>query len=188
MHRTVQAEAVCCAILGRGYGLRAVSAADAEGGAVKRQLFVTRTILFRGQQQVETALALIPNLPLDDANPLEMIVREVQPIRKKSQNDLMWSGPLFDIAEQAYYKGRKYSDVLWHETFKRLYLPEEFDAELCKDRYRKWDFDRDGERVLVGSTKDLTVKGFAQYLEQVIADGASMGVQFSASPNERRAA
>jgi hypothetical protein len=31
---------------------------------------------------------------------------------------------------------------------------------------------------LVGSTTDLTVYGFSQYLEQVTAHGASLGVQF----------
>ena len=101
----------------------------------------------------------------------------------------MWVGPLADIAEQAYYQGRKYSDLLWHETFKRLYLPEGYDSELCKkEDYKKWDFDRDSVCVLVGSTTDLTAKGFAQYLEQIYADGASMGVIFHANPNEARRA
>lgn len=115
-------------------------------------------------------------------------MREEVKARKPDQNALMWSGPLADIANQAWHNGCQYPAEVWHETYKRLYLPEEFDAELCKEGYRKWAIDRDGERVLIGSTTQLTVRGFAQYLEQVIADGAGMGVMFSASPNEGRGA
>ena len=96
----------------------------------------------------------------------------------------MWVGPLADIAAQAWYNRKQYSALVWHDTYKRLYLPEEFDPELTLEGYRKWDFDREGIPVLVGSTTQLTKRGFAIYLEQIYADGAQMGVEFSASPNE----
>lgn len=143
-----------------------------------RDRFQTRTIRLVGRQQLDTALALIPRLPIDSAKPLEIVIREEVKPRKPDQNALMWVGPLADIASQAYVDGRTFSAEVWHEHFKRQYLPEEFDAELCKDGYRKWDEAPSGERVLIGSTTQLTIKGFARYLEQVIADGASMGVQF----------
>jgi hypothetical protein len=154
----------------------------------KRPTFETRRIVLRGAEQQERALALLQHVPLDSDSPLEMVVREEVKPRKKSQNDLMWSGPLADIAAQAWVNGRQFSDVTWHEHFKRLYLPEDFDAELCKEGYRKWDYTPHGDKVLVGSTTQLTVKGFAQYLEQVYADGANMGVEFHANPNEQRRA
>ena len=47
-------------------------------------------------------------------------------------------------------------------------------------------FDPIGNKILVGSTGDLTIKGFAEYLEQVMAFGANIGVQFPAYPNEAR--
>jgi len=100
--------------------------------------------------------------------------------RKPDQNALMWVGPLKDIAEQAWVNGRQFSDEVWHHHFKTLYLPEVFDAELCKEGYRKWDWSPSGAKVLVGSTTELTVRGFAQYLEQVYAEGAGMGVEFQA--------
>ena len=56
--------------------------------------------------------------------------------------------------------------------------------ELCKEGYIKWDVDPLGERVLVGSTTQLTVRGYSDYLEQVHVLGAEMGVQFHANPNE----
>ena len=42
----------------------------------------------------------------------------------------------------------------------------------------------DGGQHLVGSTTQLTVRGFSDFLEQVFAFGSSLGVQFSANPNE----
>lgn len=145
---------------------------------MKRQKFVTRTIPLVGPLQLRTALALLPNLPLDADKPLELVIREKAKARKPDQLALMWAGPLKDIAEQAYINGRSFSAEVWHEHMKREHLPEEYDEELTKEGYRKWDITPRGERVLVGSTGDLTVKGFAQYLEQVYADGANMGVQF----------
>jgi hypothetical protein len=146
----------------------------------RRDKFIPRTILLVGGMQAETAVQVIKTAPIDPIQPLEVIVREQVRLRKPDQNSLMWSGPLKDIAEQAWVSGRRFNAEVWHEHFKRQYLPEEFDAVLCKSGYFKWDIDPSGERVLVGSTKDLTVYGFAQYLEQIYADGAGMGVSFSA--------
>ncbi|SRR6266404_5091220 len=154
---------------------------------MKREKFITRPILLRFEQQRESAISLIRSLPLDAENPIEVVVREMVKVRGLDANARMWVGPLADISEQGYVNGRTYSCEVWHEHFKREYLPEEFDPELCKEIYRKWDFTPSGERVLIGSTTQLTVKGFAQYLTQVEAFGASIGVQFSASPNKRRA-
>lgn len=152
----------------------------------KRQPFPTRRIRLAGETQRQAAHAMIDSMPLDADKPLELIGREEVKTRKLDQNALYWAGPLADIAEQAYHQGRTYSAELWHETYKRLYLPEEFDAELCKEGYRKWDYSPSGDRICVGSTTQLTIKGFAQYLTQVEADGASMGVVFHT--RERRAA
>lgn len=155
---------------------------------MRREKFPTRTIFLRSGQQIETLRALLPHLPLDDDHPIEAVFREPVKARKPDQNALMWVGPLSDIAEQGYVQGRSYSAPVWHEYFKAQYLPEEFDPELCKEGYRKYDYTPAGERVLIGSTTQLTVKGFAQYLEQVIAFGVNIGVQFHANPRERMAA
>lgn len=156
--------------------------------SAKREKFPTRRILMRTESQRRAAHAMIDSMPLDDDKPLELIGREEAKTRKLDQNALYWVGPLADIAEQAYHQGRTYSAELWHETYKRLYLPEEFDAELCKEGYVKWAYTPSGDRICVGSTTQLTVKGFAQYLTQVEADGANMGVVFHTNPRERRAA
>lgn len=144
----------------------------------ERPPFQTRHILLRTELQRETVLNLIPHLPLDNDNPLEVVIREPVKARGLDQNAAMWAGPLVDIAAQAWVHGRQYSADVWHEFYKREYLPEEFNPELTKENYRKWDYTPDGERVLIGSTTQLTRKGFTQYLTQVEAHGASMGVQF----------
>ncbi len=149
-----------------------------------RQKFATASIELFNERQRSIAQAKLANCPIDEERPLEFVLREKPKVRKPDQNALMWAGPLKDIADQAWHLGRQYSDVVWHETYKRLYLPEEFDPELCKEGYHKYDIDRDGEQVLIGSTTQLTVKGFAQYLEQVMADGAGMGVLYHANPRE----
>ncbi len=155
----------------------------------QEQDFKPRTIRLVGPQQVETAIAAISNAPLEQD--LECVIRPVQQTRRLSQNALMWAGTIKDIAEQAWVGGRQFSEEVWHEHFKKEFLPEETDPELdvlVKDpeAWKKWDYTPAGERFCVGSTTKLTKKGFAQYLEQVMAFGASLGVQFSTVQRDYR--
>jgi len=145
------------------------------------QKFGTRKFIVLGETQRKLAIAVIKNCPVG----VEVVIRDQVTIRNLSQNGLMWVGPLKDIAEQAWVGGRQFSDVVWHEFFKKEYLPDEFDPELCKEDYRKWDYTPIGDKVLIGSTTQLTVKGFAQYLEQVYAAGADLGVMFRESKERR---
>lgn len=151
---------------------------------MSRDRYPTRSIRLAGEQQREMAARLLANAPLDDKKPLEFVLREEIKIRKMDQNALMWVGPLKDIAEQAYVGGRTFSDIVWHEFFKVEYLPEQFDERYTKPGYQKWAFTPKGDRVLVGSTTELTVSGFAIYLEKVMAYGAGLGVMFHANPRE----
>lgn len=145
---------------------------------MNRQKFVERKILILSQNQIELACNLLKNVPIDTKSPIEVVVREKQKARKLDQNARYWAGPLKDIAEQAWVDGKQFSDIVWHEFFKKEFLPEEHDQELCKEKYRKWAFTPAGDKFLIGSTTDLTVKGFAQYMEQVYAAGADLGVMF----------
>lgn len=144
--------------------------------------FPKRRFELRTEQARESAIVLIRNLPLHDSKPMTVTVEEFRKPRKNEQNALMWSGPLKDISEQAFLEGRQYSAEVWSHYLKVQLLPEECDPELCLAGYEKWDYDPAGERVLVGSTTKLTVKGFAQHLEAIYAFGASLGVNFSESP------
>lgn len=149
-----------------------------------RSKYATRQFLLRDDRVRGNLLNVVRNLPLDSAFPLEVVIREQIKGRRPDANARMWAGPLRDIAEQAWIEGRQHSAEVWHAYFKRELLPEEFDHERCKEGYVKWTYDPGGERVLVGSSTQLTVKGFAEYLTAIEAFGASLGVMFSASPNE----
>lgn len=144
-----------------------------------RPPFIPRKVLLRSPVQRDTLLALIPNLPLDEEYPLAVTICDHQPARTPDQNSLMWTGPLKDIAAQAWVEGRQYSADVWHEYLKRTYLPEKYENGLTKENYRKWDIDPAGNRVLVGSTTQLTKKGMSEYLTQVEAHGGSLGVLFT---------
>lgn len=146
-----------------------------------RHPFPNRRVLLRTEAQRQLALSIIANAPLDSDKPLEFILREEVKARKPDQNALMWAGPLRDIEEQAYVNGRTFSADVWHEHFKRMFLPEEFDPALCKEGYRKWDYTPAGERALVGSTKQLTIRGFALYTKEVEAFAQNeLSVEFRA--------
>jgi hypothetical protein len=157
-----------------------------------RPKFSRRVIRLTGQVPLETALNLLRHVPIDPAKPLEVEVREEKRVRGLDQNAYYWVRAS-EIADQAWIGGRQYSAEVLHEYMKREYLPEEDDEhifDLVKDwqAYKKWDHTPDGDRICVGSTTQLTPKGFGQFVEQVEAFGASLGVLFSASPRERAAA
>ena len=152
---------------------------------MKREKVRIPPIYLRSRVQVDYLLRLLPNLPLDPERPVEVLIQEHKAKRKPSLNALMWAGPLRDIAEQAWICGRQYSAEVWHEHFKEAYLPDPdapgFDPEHVVEGYRTWDIDPwKGNRVLVGSTTQLTDKGMRVYLEQVEAEAATeYGVQFT---------
>jgi len=47
-----------------------------------------------------------------------------------------------------------------------------------KSDYQKWAYDPSGDRVLIGSSTQLTVRGFSAYIEAIMAFAANMGVEF----------
>lgn len=153
---------------------------------MKREKYPPRKIRLCSEVQRQTALRIIESAPLDEATPLEFLLREEVKARKPDQNSAMWAGPLKDIQDQAWLNGRQYSAEVWHEYFKAEFLPEEYDPELCKEGYEKWQIGVKGERLLIGSTKSLTVKGFHEHMEKVHAFGADLEVKFHANPNDRR--
>lgn len=148
-----------------------------------REKFHQRRLLLREPLQVERAIVALREAPLDADNPVEFLIREQVKERKLTQQGLMWVGPLADMAEQIVVGGRKYSAKVWHEHMKAQYLPNEYDAEMCaSEDYLKWEMSMDREPILVGSTTDLTTRGFGIYLEQVFAFGGNMGVMFHEKP------
>ena len=146
-----------------------------------RPQYKRRVINLVGNPQIETAKQAIDEAPIDALRPLQLIIQEQSKQRNLSQNGLMWASVLEDIADQATADGKKFNQNMWHYYFKTLFLPEKYDPELCvydpaifgDKGYKKWDYTITWERILCGSTTDLTTKGFADYIEQVYAFGAT---------------
>lgn len=144
-----------------------------------RPKYTTRHIMLVGEMQKETAKILIDNAPMDVMHPIEFVIREAVKPRNNDQNALYWSGPLRDMEEQAWYQGRQLSKDVWHFSLRYMFLPEEAEQGITLKGYKKWDYcPISDERIMVGSTTQLTARGFSLYLEQVYAYGSSLGVRF----------
>lgn len=144
-----------------------------------------RTMVIRSEALAHAACAhLMANwrAMAEEGRPLACRFYEYKDNRTLEQQALMWIR-LGDISEQAWLDGRQFSAEVWHDHAKREFLPdEEGPSKRCRKGYRKWAFAPSGERVLVGSTTQLTVFGMSEYLTQLEAFGAGLGVLFSAPP------
>ncbi|MDB5822207.1 MAG: hypothetical protein JWR21_911 [Herminiimonas sp.] len=150
-----------------------------------RQKFTTRTITLVSAVQIDTALAVIPNLPIDAKRPLELVIREQVKVRGLDANGYYWLR-LGEIAEQAWFHGRQFSKEVWHEYCRQNLMPESITTKDGEVR-SKWLESPDGSPVVISTT--LLERGcFAEYTTAVEAFGGSLGVMFSANPNEARRA
>lgn len=123
------------------------------------------------------ASAMLHNLPVDGS--YEAVFRPYVRKRRDEQSSLMWVR-LKEISEQAWICGKQYEPEILHEFLKAKYLPEVATEGETLDGYKKYAILPDGNRAVIGSTTKLTTKGFSNYLTQVEAFGASLGVMFSA--------
>jgi len=136
-----------------------------------------RTFFLREERNRDTLLGLIRNLPLSEDKPMQVTVEPYKRPRKLDQNALLWK-LLTEISEQLFIEGRQFSAETLHHYFKVQFLPEEFNYEECLAGYEKWSYDPSGDRVLIGSSTQLTVRGFSSYIEAITAFAANMGVEF----------
>jgi hypothetical protein len=145
----------------------------------------TRPVLIASEVIRIRLHAWIDNLPIDPNQPIEVLIREQVKKRKLTLNAAMWAGPLADIERDGWVQGRQFRAEIWHEHFKELFLPDEnapdFDRSHVLDGYQKWDVNPwSGNRVLVGSTTQLTDKGMREYLLKMEAEAATeYGVTFT---------
>lgn len=139
--------------------------------------FPKRVFFLREERNRDTLLGLIRNLPLCGDKPMQVTVEPYKRPRKLDQNALLWA-LLNEISEQLFIEGRQYSAETLHHYFKGQFLPEEFNDDECMPGYAKWSYDPAGERVLTGSSTQLTVRGFSGYIEAITAFAANMGVEF----------
>lgn len=138
-----------------------------------------KAIKLFSEKQRDNAISIIKGLTLNTEKPYEVVIGLWSKRRNSEQNRLMWAD-LRDVSQQVFVDGRKFSSEVWHEYFKREHLPEKFETGITKAGYKKWDYTPVGERVLIGSTTNLTTKGFAEYLLAVQAEAQTeYGVRFT---------
>lgn len=150
-----------------------------------RPKFATRQFFLRTDTQTATLLALIPHLPLDQDNPLEVVIREPVKARGMDQNGYYFMR-IGELAGQAWIDGKQFSKDAWHEYAKKNIMPEEITTKDGEVR-SKWEPTPDGDMSVISTTR-LERGCFADYTNAVEAFGASLGVMFSASRDERKAA
>jgi hypothetical protein len=99
-----------------------------------------------------------------------MIVTSDDVSRNAEQNKRLWGYTYKHIAEQAWVSGKQFAPDVWHEMFCRMFW-------ACDDVTLP-----DGEIVSRRkSTTKMTVKEFAQYMNEVESYAASeLGVMFPA--------
>lgn len=151
--------------------------------AKPREKFAERKFLLSDADVLTRAQALLSNVPVDPIRPLEMVIREKVDARRAEANSYYWLR-LGEIADQAYFQGRKYAADVWHEYSRRHLMPNEVTLKNGTVR-TKWIEVPRGEPAIV-STTDLEKKCFSEYVQAVEAFGASLGVKFSANPREYR--
>lgn len=144
---------------------------------MNRQEFKARTIRLVGQVQLDSAMRLLPNLPIDPDKPLELIIREEKKVRGLDANAYYWVR-IGEISEQAWFSGKQFNSDTWHEYAKRNIMPETVTIK-GGDVVSKWVESPDGA-LHVMSTTVLEKKCFAEYVTAVEAFGSGIGVIFSA--------
>lgn len=144
-----------------------------------RQKIPKFSTLIVSERQKEILATKIMSLPVDEENPIQIVISEKPKQRGLDQNAYYWKR-MSEISEQAFSNGRQYNSDIWHEYCKRHVMPEQVETK-SGDVVSKWKETPDGTAVVI-STTELSKKQFAQYTEMCEAFGASLGVMFSANP------
>lgn len=145
------------------------------------QPFATRRLILVGEAQRDAAIALLSNVPLG----LEVLIRTPVKVRGLDANGYYFMR-IGEIADQAWVDGKQFSKDAWHEYAKKNILPEIITTK-DGERRSKWEKTPDGSMTVISTTR-LERGCFAEYTTAVEAFGASLGVMFSASREERKAA
>lgn len=143
-----------------------------------------KTYIISDEKSRGNAMLQLQALSLEPVHVVEIKKHVKQ--RNHEQNSLQWAGMLADYSMQVVVDGRQYTAKVWHEHLKELHLPEQYEEGITLKNYVKWQEMPDGKLRLIGSTKQLTTKGFSEYMERCHAYGAQeLEIRFTASPNQQ---
>ena len=138
--------------------------------------YQTNSVILLGSPQRTEALKRLENAP----DGIEVVFREPVKKRSKEANSYAWAGVIADYVTYGWVQGKQFPAAAWHAYLKEKFLPDQPEEGYTLAGYVKWVELPSGELKCVGSTTMLTVKGFARYIEECIAYGASeLGIRFS---------
>lgn len=116
-----------------------------------------------------------------DGKPVHIVAAEYEQDRSLEQNRWYWGVFLKTVSDQARIGGARYSVEAWHELGKRQFLGFTVSKVSVAGRKKSTVIRR------LKSTRDLTVRQMAKYLEEFQAFAvADLGVAFPENPNDRR--
>lgn len=126
-----------------------------------------RVIVIDTEERKMRALEAIRNVAISELSPQCVRIGPYEHTRSAEQNRRYWS-MLQDIAEQCAPEGKWYARELWHEHFKRSYLPHK-DVTLPS-----------GQVVAMPvSSAGLTAAEFSRLIDQVMAWAIEHDVQIT---------
>lgn len=104
---------------------------------------------------------------------LSVTVQPEEDAKTVQQGRFLWGVVYREMSEQAVICGEKYSAEAWHELCKRQYLPR------VKKVSRVAGKKRPVVTTTIGTTKGIGVRKMSAYIEECLAFGVELGVQFS---------
>lgn len=150
-----------------------------------RAFYEPRTIMLKGDEQKERALAAIRNLPIDPERPLRIVIDDPMPGQTRDQQKKMHA-MIGDIARQYPHAGRQWSA----EDMKRVLL-DQFQRDTMNDNVigPLWGaagqmrmapaFDGSGVVVLGATSKKFSSRLTACMIEWLYALGAELKIEWS---------
>lgn len=126
-----------------------------------------------GARNVAVLVLQQARLMVADGKRVRMRCEEAKDVRSLRQNAFLWGHVYSEISLQAKIVGERWISEAWHQLFKRMFLGYRYEMqEIAGVPGRK------AVRIL-RSTTDLSVRNMSEYLEKVLAYGATdLGVQF----------
>lgn len=111
-------------------------------------------------------------LMVADGKRVRLRVEEAKDVRSLRQNAFLWAHVYAETSLQAVVLGERWIAEAWHELFKRMFLGYRYEREEVVGLPPR-------ARRVLRSTTELSVRQMSEYIEKVLAYGATdLGVKF----------
>jgi NinB protein len=132
-----------------------------------------------GAHKVATLVYQQASLMIADGKRVRIRCDEAKDVRSLRQNAFAWGHVYAEISRQAVICGERWMPEAFHELFKRMFLGYRYEVVERLPGQPEISDKRQKVRRVLRSTTDLSVKQMSEYLEKVLAYGATdLGVVF----------